>query len=442
MVEIAGLRALRYVPDLVGALHSVVAPPYDIIGAPELRRLWSKSPYNVVRLILPAGDLPPERRADGYARAAERLTAWKQAGALQPEDAPAIYLYEQRFRLPDGVERTRRGFFALARLTEWGEGIYRHELTLPGPVSDRIHLLESCQANLSSIFGLYSDPQREIMAALAEAVGEHPPAGELRDDHGVWHGLWPVQDAAVLARVRDLMRTRSIVVADGHHRYTAALTYRNRMHARSIEMASGHDRDVAHPEAPEPAPWDYVLFYLVALEDPGLVILPTHQALHSLAGVDTARLDGDLGAGMARRALPSLEVLQAALADSALAGDAALGVVLAGPRYYLLQDSRPSDPAAPEDALDVAVLRRRVVEPLLARAGATQDLEGHLRYTHDALEAAAWVAEGHVQVAFVVRPTPLEQVRTVALAHRVMPQKSTYFYPKVLSGLVLYDHSI
>ncbi len=429
MVEIRGFRALRYAPRVVGSLASVVAPPYDVIGAAEQRRLWERSPYNAVRLILPAADLPAEQREQGYRRAAERLQAWKETGALAADPRPAFYLYRQRFTLPGGEIKTRQGFFGLARLTEWGEGIYRHEQTLPGPISDRIRLIESCRANLSSIFGLYSDPQGEVMAVFEAQTAGKPATGEATDDQGVWHGLWRVDDPAAVAQVSALLRERAVVVADGHHRYTANLEYRRRQRA-------------ANPAAPSPAPWDYCLFYFGALEDPGLVILPTHQALSGLDGFAPMAFVERMRSTLIVEEFPSLTSLRDALTLSERREMVAVGVLTAGPRYYLCVAPRPACPQAPEEALDVSVLRHRLVEPLLQQHGAAESLEAHLRYTHDAQEALAWVAAGQVDVAFILRPTPLEQVRTVALAHRLMPQKSTYFWPKLLSGLVIYDHTI
>ena len=427
MVEIIGFPALRYAPTRVGSLAGVIAPPYDVIDDEELRRLWASGPHNAVRLILPAGDLPPAERSGGYGLAAERLRAWKEQGILVPDPQPSIYLYRQRFTLPGEGPRVRQGFFALVRLTGWGAGIHPHEGTLPGPVCDRLQLLEACQANLGSIFGLYADPQQEVMAALLEGVDERAPAAEGVDGHGIWHGLWPVSEPGVLRRVTSLLRQRPVVVADGHHRYTAALTYRDRK--RAADGAAG-----------QVSPWDYALFCLYAFEEPGLVVLPTHQVVAGLRGFDADRLAAE--PDLTGHELPSLAALLEALARPAPADVAVVGVVVRGPRYRLLELERPAQPATPEEALDVSLLRRRLVEPLLRRHGAGTHLEPHLRYSHQAEQAAAWVVAGQADVAFLVRPTPLDQVRAVALAGRLMPQKSTYFYPKVYSGLVFYDHTV
>jgi uncharacterized protein (DUF1015 family) len=428
MVEIRAFRALRYAPSLSVSLSDVVAPPYDVIGAAELRRLWERDPYNVVRLILPAGDLAPSQREQGYHLAHTRLRTWKERGVLIPDVQPSLYLYQQRFRLPNGEARTRQGFFALARLTEWGEGIYRHELTLPGPVSDRIRLLAACQANLCGIFGLYRDPQQEVTSLLAAQAHGRPPLGEAVDDQGVWHGLWQITDPHVVQRVTRLLAGRPVIVADGHHRYTAALQYRNRQR-------------LAHPNGAHAAPWDYVLFYLGAFEDPGLVILPTHQVLHTLGGFTPGGFAGQMRRRFLVSEEPALAAMLEKLARLAAAPEVVMGAVVPGTRYYLLQAERPEVPGAPEESLDVSVLRRWVVEPLLQQHAPGAALEEHLRYTHEAAEAAAWVSTGQADVAFILRPTPLAQVQSVALAHRVMPQKSTYFYPKLLSGLVFYDYS-
>ena len=427
MVEIRAFRALRYAPSRARSSSEVIAPPYDVIEAAELGRLWERNPHNVVRLILPAGDLPPSQRERGYPLAPKRLRAWKEARVLAPDSQPSLYLYQQQFRLPTGEARSRQGFFALARLTEWGEGIYRHELTLPGPVYDRLRLLEACQANLSSVFGLYSDPQQEVVPLLAERTEGRAPVFEAVDDLGVWHGLWQVADPEAVRRVAALMRERPVVVADGHHRYTAALQYRNRQRP-------------VHVDAPE-APWDYVLFYLGAFEDPGLAILPTHQVLHGLPGFAPEQFVAGMRAHFTVHEEPAFGALLERLARLEGAPGVALGAVVQGNRYCLLEAARPTAPVAPEEGLDVSVLRRWAVEPLLRQHGADSRLEEHLWYTHDASTAAAQVSMRQANVAFVLRPTPLEQVRSVALSRRVMPQKSTYFYPKLLSGLVFYDHA-
>ncbi|MGQ9681534.1 MAG: DUF1015 domain-containing protein [Anaerolineae bacterium] len=422
MVEVRAFPAVRYTPSFKGDYGQLVAPPYDVIGPADLQRLWDRSPYNVVRLILPAGDLLPDQRDRGYQLAAERLRRWKAEGVLVADPNPALYYYRQQFQLAHGRRLTRQGFFALARLTEWNQGIYRHELTLPGPVSDRIRLLEECHANLSSIFGLYSDPTHEVAAMMAERAEAVPPAVEVVDDGGVAHALWVLDEPALVQRVTSLLRDRPIVVADGHHRYTAALEYRNRRRAEGQEGL---------------ASWDYVLFYLTALEDPGLVILPTHQVLHGLPGFGAERFVTAMQSAFTVQELPTLTVLMEHLDRSETEPDVFLGAVAREGRCFLLQASRPQ--TALEDALDVAILRRWAVAPLLADNSSAANVEAHLRYTHDAAEAAAWVTGGEADVAFLLRPTPLDAVRTLALAHKVMPQKSTYFWPKVLSGLVIHD---
>lgn len=424
MVDIMPFRALRYAHPFSDPLSSVVAPPYDVIGPAELKQLWERSQHNVVRLIRPAADLPAAERERGYHLAPERLRTWKKEGVLVPDDRPSLYFYRQRFRLSGGQMRTRHGFFALVRLTEWGEGVFRHELTLPGPVSDRVRLLGACQANLSPVFGLYSDPEQEVTGLLVEGSEDVPPIGEVQDDHGVWHGLWQVSDPAIIGRVVAFLRERSVVIADGHHRYTAALQYRNSC------RAAGHADGEAIPS-------DYALFYLGALEDPGLAILPTHQVLHGLAGFTPEGFRALMEDHFSIKEEQDPAAVLDGLTESQ---DALLGAVVQGGPGYLLRAARPENPAAPEEALDVSLLRRYAVEPLLRHYDAVGNLEGHLRYTHDAAEAAGWVRAGEANVAFIVRSTPLEQVRTVALARRVMPQKSTYFHPKPLTGLVFFDH--
>ena len=428
MPTVQPFRALRYAPDAVAHLAAVVAPPYDVIDADERRRLVERDPRNVVRLDLPvaeSGDEPDEQ----YRRAARQLAAWRGDGTLHRDPRPSLYPYEQTYRVPGtDVERTRRGFFGRVRLEAFGpgSGIRPHERTLAGPKEDRYRLLRATNVNTSPVVGLYQDGSGTAPAWLASITG--PPVAEVSDDDGVGHRLWRVaagEDGidAVLERVG----AGPITIADGHHRYETALRYRDERLTGSTEV--------------DPA-WASILMLLLEPEAGPLTVLATHRVLTGIAGSDHV--------GMAL--LPELfEIERASRAELLRAfGAAALdtggrgrfglwtrdgGYILTA-RRGAFADGLPSGGPAVR-RLDVTLAGVAIERLTGIDADATEG--GRIRYTKDPAEAVAWVEErtGGADAALLLEPTPAAEIVAVAADGDVMPQKSTYIYPKALTGLVI-----
>ncbi len=415
MADVQPLRALHYDPAVVGALSEVVAPPYDVIDATQRAALLARSPFNVVAVDLPQGDPDP------YASAREQFESWQLQGALVRDAEPALWAHTQDYTGPDGQSRTRRGFFCRVRIEDYGPGRVRpHERTHPGPKEDRLRLTRATRANVSPIFSLYSDPADAAWTALAPAT-KAPPWAEVTDAEGTVHRLWRVADPAAIAAVQSAARDAELLIADGHHRYETMRTY-----AEEIGGEGEHN---------------YMLMCLVALEDPGLTVFPTHRLVRGLDEQRRRALDAALA-----RDFDIVEVDrgQAAPAPREEPGVLEMGYVKAGDDRTLrltLKDQAIADAALaghsePYRQLDTGVLEALVLKGAL---GLSDDDISHfngLFYARDTAEALAMVRSGEYDAAFLMRPTPVAQVREVAAAGENMPPKSTFFFPKLLTGLL------
>jgi uncharacterized protein (DUF1015 family) len=419
-------RGLRYDPATVGDLAAVVAPPYDVIDAVQQAALHERSPYNAVRLIL-------SRDADPYGAAAATLAAWRRTGVLAPDPLPALYLYEQRFALAGG-ERERIGIMGALRLESLQSGRVRaHERTLEKAKNDRLALVRACRTSLSPIFGLVASPA----ARLRELVPAAPAEVDVRDAHGAHHRLWPITDPASLARVAAELAERDVFIADGHHRYETALRYRDERRA-----ALG---DAAPP--PGAAPFDYVLTYLTSMDDPGLIILPTHRVLGVLP-LDAAALRAALATTFTVAELPASRAGLAALLErlqgsATAAGETRIGAAVAGVGALWLLSAPtarlPFPAGVPPElrVLEVSALHQVILAGMLRLPIGERGGTPGLSYTQDAGAALARVESGEA-AAFFLPPTDVAALRAVALAGLTMPEKSTYFHPKLLTGLVFY----
>jgi len=393
MAVVRAVRALRYDTARVGDLSRVIAPPYDVITPDEQAALYEASPYNVIRLILPR----EAARAEAASRA---LRDWTASGILVREPGPAMYLYAQTFTLPDGSTRTREGVILSLALEEFSRGIVLpHEKTLPGPKADRLAIIRATGANLSPIFGLYA--RRGELARDVLGVGG-PPFVEATNGSGS-HRLWRVTDAAAIARFAASLADERIIIADGHHRYETALAYRDEQRTD----AAGS-----------------ILAYVANLDEEGVVILPTHRILRGPLRMDAATLANRLAECFTMEPLVPGQPRAAGEIDCIL------------PHRRLRLRAKPeagacvaSLPAAIR-TLDVSVLHGAILGPLLG-VGA-EDLE----FTHEDEEALDAVTTGHAAAAFLLNPPSLAAVRAVCLAGELMPEKSTYFYPKLATGLV------
>jgi uncharacterized protein (DUF1015 family) len=407
VADVQPFRALHYDRDRVGGLQPVVAPPYDVIDAAQRAELVSRSPYNVVEIDLPQGD-------DPYAHAAEVFERWQGEGILVRDDEPALWALEQDYTGPDGRRRTRHGFFARVKVEDYGPGRIRpHERTHPGPKEDRLRLTRATHANLSPIFSLYDDPAGAAWGALAPHLDAEPWA-EVTDEDGTTHRLWRVADPAAAGAVRRALAGTELLIADGHHRYETA-----RVHHQ--EGGAGH-----------------VLMCLVALQDPGLTVFPTHRLL---SGLDEPRRES-LRATIQR----DFDIAEIPADELEPSGD---GPVRMGyldshhrrPLMLTLRDPAIAAAALPDKpdpyrALDTAVLEALVLQGAL---GMSEDDISHLHgldYARDSAQARERVESGSAEAAFFMRGTPVAQVRDVAAAGESMPPKSTYFFPKVLTGMV------
>lgn len=413
MADVQPLRALRYDLAKTHGLQNVVAPPYDVIDAQERERLAARSPYNVVRIDLPTGE-------DPYGAAASELEAWRREGVIVRDERPALWVLEQEYRGPDGRSRTRRGFLARARVEEYGAGRIRpHERTHPGPKEDRLKLTRATRCNLSPIFSLYSDPGELTLEALVEARGREEE-GSASDDDGTVHRLWRVEDAGAIETVHAKLREAELLIADGHHRYETARVYADEI------GAEGDHR--------------YVLMHLVALQDPGLTVFPTHRLLKALSSGQQEALAAALRRDFEIEELTSLDQL----APEPTPGKVSLGYIDAHfkrPFRLTLRDSATADAALSEHAepyrrLDTAVLEALVLKGALQMTDDDIDHLAQLGYARDAAQAIELVQDGRYDAGFLMAPIPVEQVQEVAAAGESMPPKSTYFFPKVPTGLL------
>jgi uncharacterized protein (DUF1015 family) len=412
MAEIRPLRALHYDLEKTDGLQAVVAPPYDVIDEAQREELEARSPYNVVRIDLPVGN-------DPYETAARQLEAWRGAGVVVQDERPALWPVEQDYTGPDGQHRTRHGFLARVRVEDYGPGRIRpHERTHPGPKEDRLRLTRATKANLSPIFALFSDPGGAAWAALEPATQE-PPWGQATDDDGSVHRLWRVEDPRALAAVTDAVQSAELLIADGHHRYETARTY-----AEEIGGDGEHR---------------YVLMCLVALEDPGLTVFPTHRLLRGLRPDQHETLAGALRRDFDIHPLDNTSDLAPPTSD-----EVRLGYIDAHfKRPFMLTLKKPAiaDAALPDHAepyrrLDTAVLEALILKGALNMSDEDIDELNGLGYARDFDDALDLVLKAEYDAAFFTAPIPVERVQAVAAAGESMPPKSTYFFPKVPTGLI------
>lgn len=412
MADVRPFRALHYDLSAISALEDVVAPPYDVIDASKRAALLERSPLNVVELDLPVS---PGGR-DPYEHAAETLEAWTLQGVLAADRGETFWALEQDYEGPDGNRHTRRGFLCRVRVTEYGPGLVRpHERTQPGPREDRLRLTRATRHNLSPIFSLHQGNAWQHIEG--EAAGD--PWGEVTDGDGTVHRVWRITDPDVLASVTAELESSELLIADGHHRYETARTY-----AEEVGGEGEHR---------------YTLMALVSLEDPGLTVFGYHRLLTDLG--ETSKQEA-----LRDTLLEHFDVEEVPLEDLDPAGEEGVGVFgyvdAHHRRGYRL---RLKDPGVVDDALaefsqeyrrlDAAILETLILRGALGLSASDVEAKRGMQYTASADDAIARLGEG-IDAAFLMRPTPIDQVRAIAAAGETMPPKSTYFFPKLLSGLV------
>ncbi|MFQ5732106.1 MAG: DUF1015 domain-containing protein [Planctomycetaceae bacterium] len=429
MADVHPLRGWRYDVSQVGSLADVTAPPYDVIGPAEQKELYERHPCNVVRLILnrdEPGDESPDSR---YDRAAAFLRQWTSTGILQRERDDALYVYHQEFEW-EGRRYVRKGFLGRIRLEEFGKGaVFPHEQTMSGPKADRLALTKACKMNLSPIFGLYPDDEAAAQTPLESAIAGQT-ALEVTDESGVIHRLRAVVDHAAINSVRDALRDKPIFIADGHHRYETALNYRRFLEEQG-ELGELH-------------PGRFVLMMFVGMADPGLAILPTHRLIDGLPELTSDDLSAVLAdhfelepMGAAESAAhQTWELMQADGGQNVFGFGTTDGEWL----FARLTDASPMSELCPDRSpawreLGVSLLHNLVLEHLVRNR--FPDARQQCRYVHLMDEATRGLRERSCQLACLVPPAGIGQVRDIASKLEKMPPKSTFFYPKLLSGLVL-----
>jgi uncharacterized protein (DUF1015 family) len=413
MATIEPLRALHYDLQKTAGLQSVVAPPYDVIGTEQRADLEARSPNNVVRIDLPRAD------GDPYRHAADLLAEWRADGVVVRDEHDAFWPLEQDYTGPDGQARTRRGFLARVRVEDYGPGRIRpHERTHPGPKEDRLRLTRATRTNLSPIFSLFSDPSGAAWGALAPFT-EQAPWGQTIDDDGTVNRLWRVDDRSAIGQVKQALADAELLIADGHHRYETA-----RVYAEEI----GGD-----------GPHRYVLMCLVALEDPGLTVFPTHRLVRGLGPERQEALADAIRRDFEIEPLSDLAELAPEEGDGVRIGY--IDSHFRKPFRLTLKDPAIADAALPEHAepyrrLDTAVLEALILKGALGMSDEDIDHLDGLGYARDDEQALELVQSAEYDAAFFMSPTPVVRVQAVAAAGESMPPKSTYFFPKVPTGLL------
>jgi uncharacterized protein (DUF1015 family) len=431
MAKIYPFRALRYDSARVNPADAVTQP-YDKINPVMQERYYNLSPYNLVRIIL--GNREPDSPQNNvYTRAAAYLKEWRASGVLAPDAEPAIYAYSQLFAVPgdsSGTKLDRRGFIALGKIEDYDQKIvHRHEQTLSGPKTDRLNLLRATKAHFGQIFMLYEDPQQSIDTLLFSNAAI--PDVDICDEYGVRHRLWRVSDPTIVSQVHEAMLNKKLIIADGHHRYETALNYRNERRA---------DAGSVIPDAP----YERVMMTFVNMDAPGMLVLPTHRVVF---GLESFNLDSFLASvapyfDIERLAPHSVAKTVDALREAgakrtALAAVTSEGVVLLRVKPGAADNLIP-DFSSRQRQLDVVQLHKVILEKVLGISDEAIRNQTNVRYVRDATEAAEQVRSGQANVTFLMNPCRMDQVRDIAFAGEVLPQKSTDFYPKLLTGLTVY----
>ena len=412
MAEVSPIQGVHYDLGKLGSLADVVAPPYDVIDEAQRAELAGRSPYNVVELDLPRDP----GGGDPYEHAAQLLGEWIGDGALVRDDDPQIWALEQDYTAPDGSRLTRRGFLARVRLAQYGEGVRPHERTQPGPKEDRLRLTRATRHNLSPIFALHPGNAWQYL----EPALDGDPWGEVTDADGTTHRAWRIGDPGVHEAIATELEPGELLIADGHHRYETSLAYQR-------EVGAG-------------GPADYVLMALVSLEDPGLTVFPTHRLISGLAD-DPAKQEA-LGTGL-KELFDTEEVPTDQLDPGGTQGVGVFGYMDSHLKHgyrLRLRDTAPldellADCSAAYRSLDAAILEELVLKGILGMSQDDIAAKRGIGYTPSIDEALAKLDAGDYQAAFLLRPTPVEQVRAVAAEGETMPPKSTYFFPKLLTGI-------
>jgi uncharacterized protein (DUF1015 family) len=418
MPRICPFRALRYDTTKAGDIRDLVAPPYDIIYDEWRDRLYSRNPYNIIRLIKTKNEGETGEETDKYTRAAKYISSWMVKGVLKIDKEPALYIRSETYEI-GGETKTRYGFVGLVRLEEFGRGIYPHERTLSGPKIDRLNLVKATGTNLSQVFGIYRDPGGEVHEHILKASLNTPDESFI-DEQGIRRKLWILKDIKTIQYIQEKMRERAIIIADGHHRYETALAYRELME---------------HSRKREDEPFDYISMYFSSIDDPGMTILPTHRKAGGMQSFNRKKflekLTGDFEIEFTEeRNLKN--ILQRMKENSA--ATTVIGIYSAGE----FRIARLKHPHVPKD-LDVEILHNMIIEKILNISRDDIASGKYIQFCQSPEHAMEDVDQQKDQIAFFLNPIRPDEIFPRVIKGIRMPQKSTYFYPKTLSGLVMYQ---
>jgi len=432
MSELLPFRALQYCRDRI-PYQRVITQPYDKISPDMERKYLEAHPNNIVRIIRPGSNAPSDSSVSPYQHAQRTLTGWRRDGIIQQIAEPSLFAYFQRFRTPGTDQvRTRKGVIGLTRLEDYANKVvFPHERTLEGPKQDRLELLRHTRTHFGQVFLLYSDPENTVDSIL-DGVAARPPDMSIRDEYDVEHLLWSVPDPGAIGAIRLDLANKNLVIADGHHRYETALAFRDEKRKQLGVDSAGA--------------FEWLMTTLVNMDSPGMTILPTHRLLSDLDGFDRDRL-----LAAARNYFDVLEVdgrdqLKLRLAQRG-AQRPAIGLATGetgGLYLFELREGVDLADAVPEDSsaqarLDVVILHRLILEKCLGISETEISGENYVRYVREFGDAVDQVRSGRAQAAFLLNATRLDQVRDIAMGGEVLPQKSTDFFPKMLSGLTMYS---
>ena len=429
MIRIAPFRGVFYNPKKFRDLSKVIAPPYDVISKEEQEKLYKKSPHNFVRLDL-------SQEPDSYNAVAQLLGEWRSQGILERDETPALYFLSHRFKLKSGEQKLRHGFFALVQLQELDGGDIRpHEKTLDAPKEDRLKLMLACQAQLSPIFALYDDAKQGINRMLAVAVEGVAPFVEVELDNGDECKLWRITDPAIIEKVQRAMQEQNLLIADGHHRYEATLRYRDQMR-RERGQFTGNEA------------FNYIMAYCANMSDDNVVILPTHRLVRGFTHKPFLQLEEALQTYFYVEQHPKTPDGKSSFLKALTRAAKKHRVIGASfkrdPRYLILRlknkrlmQRMAKELSAPLRELDVSTLHLLVLEHILGMSPEQQVSGETIRYSQDEEAVLQALEKEDYQAAFILAATKKEEIQTIVAGGEKMPQKSTYFYPKLSSGLIV-----
>ncbi len=429
MAKIFPFHGITYSMKKIDDLSSVVTPPYDQIDAQDQEKFYQRNPYNIIRIIKGKTKSNDDQRDNCYTRAAVYMERWQKEEILTRAAQAAFYAYYQEYTVW-GTTYLRKGFVALVALETSGDGVKGHEMTLAGPKADRLKLIRATQANFGQIFMLYSEPERRANQEIDRAIAGRAPDLQALDNDGNRHMLWEISDEETITTLQQLMANKELYIADGHHRYETAVTFMEECRAagwQAVGEESFHCR----------------MMTMINIHEPGLLILPTHRVIRNLSNFDRKEFLGNLAGNFVIEEKRSLSEILHAL-DQRDKGEHLFGLYMGGNDFYLLRlrdeqimDQLIKDRSPEWKRLDITILHHAILEPLLRIDEEALRAQTNVSYIRDSKQAVAMVQDGSHQLALIVNPTTIDEVLVISDLHEKMPQKSTDFYPKLLTGLVM-----